>query len=499
MVDMSDKLKKIMTYIDQGKYFTINRARQYGKTTTLYLIERYVKADNVPVSISFESADDLFVSQYHFAVGFIRKVECALRRCKVEEHLIENWCRPVSENFPFEDLNMRITEFCDLLDQKVVLLIDEVDKSADNQIFLSFLGLLRNKYLAASMGKESTFHSVILAGVYDIKNLKLRLRAEEEKKYNSPWNIAVEFKVDMSFSRKEIAGMLQDYAADNKLTMDFENISERIHFYTSGYPFLVSWLCKWIDEECDKKWTVANVDLAEKELLKSDNTLFDDLIKNVENNKLLNEVITGILFDGLKLPFVKSDPAINLGVVFGILSDHNSMVGISNVIFETYLYNHVIVRKIREQYAFGVESNQFIKNGQLDMDKVLCKFQEIMKAEYRHEDVKFIEQQGRLLFLCFIKPIINGKGNYYVEPETRNNTRMDIAISYGGQEYIIELKIWHGEKYRQDALIQLGEYLETRNVEKGYLISFSFNKNKTYDRNTIVLGENRHSVFEVIV
>ena len=47
-------------------------------------------------------------------------------------------------------------------------MIDEVDKSSDNQIFLSFLGLLREKYLRWQQGKDETFQSVILAGVYDV-------------------------------------------------------------------------------------------------------------------------------------------------------------------------------------------------------------------------------------------------------------------------------------------------------------------------------------------
>ena len=33
MVDIKDRLEEIKKLIDQGAYFTINRARQYGKTT----------------------------------------------------------------------------------------------------------------------------------------------------------------------------------------------------------------------------------------------------------------------------------------------------------------------------------------------------------------------------------------------------------------------------------------------------------------------------------
>ena len=34
MADISNKLNKIMDFINKGKYFTITRPRQYGKTTT---------------------------------------------------------------------------------------------------------------------------------------------------------------------------------------------------------------------------------------------------------------------------------------------------------------------------------------------------------------------------------------------------------------------------------------------------------------------------------
>ncbi len=49
--------------------------------------------------------------------------------------------------------------------------------------------MLRNKYLLRNAEKDDTFSSVILAGVHDIKTLKLKLRPDKEQKYNSPWNI----------------------------------------------------------------------------------------------------------------------------------------------------------------------------------------------------------------------------------------------------------------------------------------------------------------------
>ena len=63
MVDISERLERIVKdYIEQGNYFTMNRARQYGKTTTLYLLERCLQKDYLVLSLSFEAADEYFQS-----------------------------------------------------------------------------------------------------------------------------------------------------------------------------------------------------------------------------------------------------------------------------------------------------------------------------------------------------------------------------------------------------------------------------------------------------
>ncbi|MBU3127891.1 hypothetical protein [Clostridium tagluense] len=90
------------------------------------------------------------------------------------------------------------------------------------------------KYLAREVEEDFTFKSVILVGMYDVKSLKLKLRSEDAAKYNSPWNIAVNFNVDMSFSSGEISTMLEEYSKENNLTMDIEAISEVLYFFTGG-------------------------------------------------------------------------------------------------------------------------------------------------------------------------------------------------------------------------------------------------------------------------
>lgn len=47
MVDLADRVREISKLVDQKKYFTINRARQYGKTTTLTALERYLSDEEL--------------------------------------------------------------------------------------------------------------------------------------------------------------------------------------------------------------------------------------------------------------------------------------------------------------------------------------------------------------------------------------------------------------------------------------------------------------------
>ena len=226
-------------------------------------------------------------------------------------------------------------------------MIDEVDKSSDNQIFLSFLGLLREKYLKWQQGKDETFQSVILAGVYDVKTLKLKLHPQEEMKYNSPWNIAVDFQMDMSFDCEDIESMLKEYESEHRTGMHGQDIARIIYDYTSGYPYLVSRICQIIDERIvgikefgnvSSAWTKEGVLAAIKILLKEPNTLFDDMTKKLLDYPQLQEMLQNILFGGIDFPFKRETPMVDLGVTFGFLKDKNGIVAVSNRIFETQLY-----------------------------------------------------------------------------------------------------------------------------------------------------------------
>ena len=54
MVNIDDRLQIIKRMIDRGNYFTINRARQYGKTTTLGALGKFLQDEYVVIHLDFQ-------------------------------------------------------------------------------------------------------------------------------------------------------------------------------------------------------------------------------------------------------------------------------------------------------------------------------------------------------------------------------------------------------------------------------------------------------------
>ena len=174
MVDTTPQIDKIIELIDKGKYFTINRARQYGKTTTLALLENRLSDKYAVINISFEGIDAAtFKNQALFSAAIMKRIKQSLKTNESTKDLLPllNYMAPQN----IDELSDSISEFCVNAGKAAIFMIDEVDKSSDNQIFLDFLGMLRNKYSLSLQGKDKTFQSVILAGVHDVKNIRNKI------------------------------------------------------------------------------------------------------------------------------------------------------------------------------------------------------------------------------------------------------------------------------------------------------------------------------------
>ena len=410
--------------------------------------------------------------------------------------------------FTLKPLFEGLGDICQFSDKPIILMIDEVDSASNNQVFLDFLGQLRAQYI--NRFQQTAFKSVILAGVYDVKNLRHKIRPDEEHKYNSPWNIAADFKIDMSFSETEIAGMLRDYEQDHYTGMDVKEIAKLLYRYTSGYPFLVSRLCQIMDEDIainydenrlKSVWTRQGFFTAVRMLLAEKNTLFESLSEKLNRYPELNDMLQSLLFTGKAIAYNYYEPAISVATMFGFVKNNHGVLAIANRIFETWLYNlYLSTSEMQKQQIYSdalLDKNQFIVNGHLNMRQILERFVIHFNDLYGDSDETFIEQEGRKYFLLYLRLIINGTGNYYIEAETREQKRTDVIVDYRGEQYIIEMKIWHGQEYNARGEKQLAEYLDAYHVNQGYMISFNFNQKKEIGVHEILIDDKK--IIEAVV
>jgi hypothetical protein len=476
MANVSQKLEKICEMIDRGNYFIINRPRQYGKTTTFYTLETQLEKTGkyLVFNISFEGIGDLvFQDEKLFCSTFVKLLSYdappRLKKWFLEQAALLN---------NLEDLSEAITLIAEKTKKRAIVFIDEVDKSSNNQLFISFLAMLRNKYLSRS--KKKTFHAVVLAGLHDVKSLKLKIRPDEVQTYNSPWNIAAEFKVDMNLQPFEIKPMLDDYVAERGVKMDTAAMAEGLFYYTSGYPFLVSKLCKMMDEDVlptkkKKELTEQDLEWTVKQLILETNTNFESLIKNLENNPELYQIAYGMLMNGEYDGYNIHDPIINLGLMHGIFKNGRG-VKIHNKIFEELMY-HYMTSKAKTKLGMALTNHTIgqdfkLANNALNMEMALMKFQLYMRENHSKHDRDFLEHNGRLVFLAFMKPILNGHGYDFKEVEISEERRLDVTITFYQHKYVAELKVWRGEMAHQKGLNQLADYLDRLNMNIGYLLIF---------------------------
>lgn len=504
MVDPTERVKEIKKLVDAGKYFTVNRARQYGKTTTLIALDNYLSSQYDVISLDFQDlTDGVYRNESTFVKG-LAQVLCDTRDSMDipvpdEEY---NSLLALSEeksSLFINDIFRIFDRWCRKSIKPLVLIIDEIDTAANNKIFLDFLGKLRSGYMKREINpRYRTFHSVILAGVTDIKHMKSRIRPDEEEKENSPWNISADFNIDMSLSETGIKEMLDEYESDHHAGMDTDYVAGLIRELTNGYPFLVSRICQLIDEQiCQKMnlhdaWSKSGINEAVKMILSEKNTLFQTLTKNLNNYPELKAAIRSILMEGTKLTYNAQTDSISQMQTYGLIRNDNNTVRVANRIFEILLYNLFLSEEELKSNVFyntsTLNKNKFIQNGRLNMIAVLNGFIETYNQVFGPLKDRFGEKDGRELFLLYLKPIINGTGNYYIEAQTRDQTRTDVIVDFQGEQFVIELKIWRGPRYNANGEKQISEYLNYFGLSTGYMLSFNFNLKKEQGIKEIQIG-----------
>jgi hypothetical protein len=228
-----------------------------------------------------------------------------------------------------------------------------------------------------------------------------------------------------------------------------------------------------------QNWTLKGVRDAVKLILDEDSTLFDDMTKKIEENRELSDLMFDLSVARIKYVYNVDDPITKFGLMFGFLKKEDDGLQIHNKIFEIRLANYFVMKNARNWRKNNMTqtwSSEIIKNNIFDMELCLNRFKEHYAGIFIGKDVNFLEREGKLIFLTYLIPLINGTGFYHFESETRDSGKMDLVITYLKQQFILELKLWRGDSKHEDAYQQLANYLQSKNIDRGYLLTFDFRR-----------------------
>ena len=86
MADTTECIMQIRKMVDAGSYFTINRARQYGKTTTLAALDRELKDDYLVIWLDFQVLGSAsYQDENTFSLAFLQIFSRELKRHHAEK------------------------------------------------------------------------------------------------------------------------------------------------------------------------------------------------------------------------------------------------------------------------------------------------------------------------------------------------------------------------------------------------------------------------------
>ena len=489
VVSRTEEIADFVDHVKKGKYIVLFAPRQTGKTTLFRAaIDALIAEAYFPIQLNFElyvdcSASDFYISFYR---RFCEEIEAVFEKRGATPS--EALCQFLDNTEVTNQITMM--EFFKQLvrylpdhenSQKVVLIIDEFDAIPPDAV-RGFLHSLRYIYLDQSRSRCP--YSVGIVGVKNITQLNY-------DRSISPFNIQDEFHLP-NFTRAQVHELLEQYT--NEVGQAFApEVITAIHKQTAGQPFLVNRCAQILTEEMDipKNETIATAHFskAHKQLLRERNTNIAHLLTNIRRDRRFERMLMRIASYERGLPFSLDNDIMNELTIYGVIAEGaDGMCEIVNPI-----YQHRILQTFKPPFN-GLEGEYFSEengddfidyltlDGVIEMEALLDNFKDfIARVGFRILQVPDTPQEyvGQHLLYAYLDHFVHVIGaNMFLEAQTGRG-RIDLLIVYNQQKYIVETKIWEGDRYYQAGKKQLAAYLKLEGARDGYYVVFDHRNNPT--------------------
>ncbi len=489
IVARTEEIRDFINRIKEGRYIVLFAPRQTGKTTFFrFAVDALTNEDEsfFPIQLNFESYKNL--PSLDFYISFHKET------CKEIENVIQTRTEGLSEETAhfLEDqsivdhISMRrffesLTDFLSIqqeVRQKIVLIIDEFD-GIPQTVVSDFLHSLRHIYLSDN---QRCIHSVCMVGVKSITQLNY-------DRSISPFNIQDEFNLT-NFTLDQVQELLSQYTDEVGQPFDQEVIIS-LHKQTAGQPFLVNRAAQIMTDELNipKTDTIEMAHFAEAhtQLLEERNTNIEHLLTNIRRDRRFERLLMKIASYERGVPFILDDDIINELTMYGVIKrGPDRMCQIVNPI-----YQHRILQAFKPAIN-GLENDYFSEDadadfidyvtpsGEIELESLLNNFKDfISRVGFRILQVPETPQEsvGQNLLYAYLDHFIRTiNASMFLEVQTGRG-RIDLLILYNSRKYIVETKIWEGERYHQAGKKQLVAYLKSEKVDKGYYVVFDHRAN----------------------
>ena len=479
VVARTEELSDFVDRLKKGRYIVLFAPRQTGKTTffqnALNTLEDQ-KSIYFPIHLNFEGYVDSNAPTFYASLCeeiceqikkvFQKRQEDApdrlnrfLANAKITEH--------ISMRKFFEDLGSLLEE------QRFVMIIDEFDGIPQDAI-RGFLHSLRHIYLS---GRTRCPHSVGIVGVKSITQLNYDRSV-------SPFNIQDEFHLP-NFTCQQVQELLAQYTDEVGQAFAPE-VTTAIHRQTAGQPFLVNRCAQILTEALHipktERITMTHFSKAHRQLLEERNPNIEHLLTNIRRDRQFESLLMRITSYERGLHFNPDDEIIAELATYGVIA--KSADGMCEIV--NPIYQHRILQAFKPLFN-GLEGEYFSEengddfidyltsDGAIALEALLDNFQAfITRAGFRILQVPNTPQEyvGQYLLYAYLDHFIRSVGaDMFLEVQTGRG-RMDLIILHNGQKYIVETKIWEGERRYQAGKKQLSRYLKLEDAREGYYVVF---------------------------
>lgn len=489
VVPRTKEIRDFINRIQKGRYIVLFAPRQTGKTTFFRFAAEALtteEQDYFPIQLNFEEYKNLDVTNFYssFHRELCRELERGIQRrgevpsVALEQLLTEPKITDhVSMRYFFENLT-NLLNLHYKLDPKVVLIIDEFD-GIPQSVVSDFLHSLRHIYLS---GELQCPHSVSIVGVKSITQLNYDRSV-------SPFNIQDEFNLQ-NFSLQQIDELLSQYTDEVGQAFDPEVIAT-LHKQIAGQPFMVNRFAQILTEELDIPKTetirMEHFLTAHEQMLDEQNTNIQHLLTNVRRDRRFEKLLMRITAYERGLPFTLDNEIINELVMYGVIKrGDDRMCEIVNPIYQHRIMQAFkpIVNGLEETYFPEDSDKDFIDyispSGAIELEALLDNFKDfIARAGFRILEVpetpqEYVGQNLLYAYLDYFVRIVHA--DMFLEVQTGRG-RIDLLIIHNSRKYIVETKIWEGEKYYQAGKKQLVAYLKSEKADEGYYVVFDHRTN----------------------